>query len=98
MLQKENGRCEIYLRAADGALVPAYLAVSKLQLDYMVAFCAVITDLTEQRRAEQIIASERFARAVLEQAGDTIMVCDAHGVFVLANTEARRLLGKSIIG
>jgi PAS domain S-box-containing protein len=69
--QEGNGaQGEVALRAANGTLVPAYVAVSELVLEDGMepVLCLVVTDLTEQKRREQIVADEKLARAAAEAA------------------------------
>jgi PAS domain S-box-containing protein len=72
LLHQEGGGAqgEVALRAADGTLVPAYVAVTALVLDEGMepVLCLVVTDLTEQKRREQIVADEKLARAAAEAA------------------------------
>ncbi|MFP5286816.1 MAG: histidine kinase dimerization/phospho-acceptor domain-containing protein, partial [Thermoanaerobaculia bacterium] len=72
MLRQEgNGaQGEVALRAANGTLVPAYVAVTALVLEEGMepVLCLVVTDLTEQKRREQIVADEKLARAAAEAA------------------------------
>jgi diguanylate cyclase (GGDEF)-like protein/PAS domain S-box-containing protein len=87
---------ELVLAAADGTRVPVYLSVSRLLLDKMPdSFCMVATDLTEQKRNEAILAAEEFARAILEQAADAIVICDRTGRIIRASKQAQLLCGKS---
>jgi diguanylate cyclase (GGDEF)-like protein/PAS domain S-box-containing protein len=90
---------ELALAAADGTRVPVYLSVSRLLLDKRPdAFCMVATDLTEQKRNEAILAAEEFARAILEQAADAIVICDQNGRIIRASKQAQALCGKNPIG
>jgi PAS domain S-box-containing protein len=82
---------EVELLAADGARVPVYLAVSTLPMGDVPILCLVVTDLTEQKRNEQIVADERLARSILEHAAETLVVCDPQGRIVRASGEAHRL-------
>jgi PAS domain S-box-containing protein len=85
-------RREISLQAGDGRLVPAYLSASLLQVEGAEAvFCLVLTDLTEQKRHEHIVAEERLARLILEQAAEAIVVCDEQGRVIRASQAAQRL-------
>jgi diguanylate cyclase (GGDEF)-like protein/PAS domain S-box-containing protein len=87
---------ELVLAAADGTRVPVYLSVSRLLLDKMPdSFCMVATDLTEQKRNEAILAAEEFARAILEQAADAIVICDRTGRIIRASKQAQALCGKN---
>jgi len=60
-------------------------------------FRGVITDITEQRRAEGLLATtlSRYHR-LMEQAGDGIALVDVTGRFVEANPAACRLYGRPL--
>jgi two-component system CheB/CheR fusion protein len=89
---------ELVLRAGDGTIVPVYLAFSSLALDDLVAACLVVTDLTEQKRNEQIVADERLARSILEHATEAIVVCDQAGTVLRTSRAAQRLCETSCVG
>src|ERR1700691_2262046 len=90
---------ELALEAADGTQVPVYVSVSRLVLDKMPdSFCMVATDLTEQKRNEAILAAEEFARAILEQAADAIVICDRTGRIIRASKQARAFFGENPLG
>ena len=62
----ENRRAELALTAGDGTQAPIYLSVNRLLMDEMPdSFCLVATDLTEQKRRDAIVASEKLARELL---------------------------------
>jgi two-component system sensor kinase len=83
---------EVHLRAADGSPVPAYLSLSSMQIEALPDLvCLAATDLTEQKRQEDIVAAGRLFRAILEQAEHAIVVCDAHGIITQASRAAHRL-------
>jgi PAS domain S-box-containing protein len=85
-------RREINLKSSDGRLVPVYLSASRLQSEGAeMIFCLVLTDLTEQKRREQIVAEERLARLILEQAAEAIVVCDEQGRVIRASQATQRL-------
>jgi PAS domain S-box-containing protein len=102
LLQKDavaNRSAELLLAAADGMQVPVYLSVSRLLLDKMPdSFCMVATDLTEQKRNKAILAAEEFARAILEQAADAIVICDRTGRIIRASKQAQAFCGENSIG
>ena len=52
---------------------------------------AAVIDITEQKRYQEIMASEVFATSVLDQAQDAIVVCDPSGQVIRANRAAERL-------
>jgi len=65
--REQGSRGETCLRAADGTLVPVHLSISPLRSDENIVVCAVITDLTEQKQHEKILASEAVLRGVKEE-------------------------------
>jgi two-component system sensor histidine kinase/response regulator len=70
--EDEERRTQIELTASDGTPVPVYLSVSNLPINETPdAFCLVVTDLTEQKRSEAIIASEKLAQELLAAANQS---------------------------
>ena len=95
--QAERSQGEVTLRAGDGTQVPVYLAVNPLPMNGMTAVCVAITDLTEQRRREELVAAERLACSILDQAVDGIVVCNEAGFVIRASRVARKLCEKNPI-
>jgi PAS domain S-box-containing protein len=63
LLEKERGKGEINMLAEGSAFLPVYLSVSSLQVDGSPnAWCLVVTDLTEQKKNEEILANIESAR------------------------------------
>ena len=63
--------------------MPVYLSISSLQVKGSPnAWCLVVTDLTEQKKNEEIVAAERLARSIIEQAAEGIVVCDTSGKII----------------
>ncbi len=50
------------------------------------------------KKREEILSSERLARAILDQATQAIVICDEKGQITQASEEARRLAGDRILG
>jgi PAS domain S-box-containing protein len=91
LLKQEAGRGEINFQAGGGTSLPAYLSVSSLKSEGSPnAWCLVVTDLTEQKKNEEVVAAERLARSIIEQAAEAIVVCDTSGrVTHFSNAVAR---------
>jgi len=51
----------------------------------------MVTDLSEQNRNEDVLASERLASSIIEQAGEAIIVCDQGGKVIQASRLAVQL-------
>lgn len=78
----------------DGTQIPTYVsATPNGGTDGGV--CVVVTDLTEQKRSEEILAAERLATSILEQAAEAVVVCDPEGRVVRASRAATLLAGES---
>jgi len=84
-------RGEVPLLAAQGAEVPAHFSFSAAEQAGVRVFSLVITDLRSQKQFQEIVASERLARAVIEQATDAVVVCDAQGRIIRASSPAINL-------
>ena len=103
LLHLENGQTrhqrEVALLASDGAVIPCYLSLNALHIDGMPdCFCLVVTDLTEQKRTEAIMAAEKLARSILEQAAEAIVVCDSAMQIIRASKVAHTLCGTNPLG
>ncbi|HTZ38571.1 MAG TPA: PAS domain-containing protein, partial [Syntrophales bacterium] len=87
ILDKEGLDCpkvEITLFSASAAEIPVQIATSPIELGGAKSLTLVITDLTQQRRYEEIVAAENLSRRILEQAQEAIAVC-IDGCIVRAN-------------
>jgi PAS domain S-box-containing protein len=92
-------RQEFTLCRADGGEVACLLSLGPLPVDDDVRMISMIaSDLTEQKRTEQIVAAERFLRSILEQATEPIVICDATGTVTHASQAASALSGPDPIG
>jgi diguanylate cyclase (GGDEF)-like protein/PAS domain S-box-containing protein len=72
-----NRRIEITLTSG-GALIPVQLSINAVRLDGRDAYTCMVTDLTEQK----------LAQLVLEQATESIVVCDDSGCIIRASQTA----------
>lgn len=88
-------RSEVGLQSAKGGQIPVMLAVKHIQLNDITLISVVITDLTEHKHHQQLMASEAFSSMVLDQAMDAVVVCDQAGKVVHANQAAMNLCGNN---
>ena len=97
--QGEQGKAkaEISFRRADETFLPVYCSISSVQIDEIKSLCLTATDLTEQKHHEEMIAFDKLARSILEQAVDVIVVCDQSGVIVQASQAAHELSGLNVL-
>jgi PAS domain S-box-containing protein len=84
-------RVEIGVLTAAGRVVPIQLSASHMgSEDTETVFCLVLTDLSDQKRHQEVAASERLARSILEQAAEAIVVCDEGGQVLRASLAAQK--------
>ena len=94
---KWSVRRELTLRSHNG-LIPTLAAASPLRDEDSSNILLIVTDLTVQKHSEEIAAAEQFARSILEQATDAILVCNRSGRVTHASWAAERLLGQPVVG
>jgi PAS domain S-box-containing protein len=92
-------RAEAQLRMTKGsaALVTVHISASKLWFDGVECVCLIVTDLTEQKRNQEIVAAERLARSILDQAAGAILVVDPDGKIIRASRAARQLAKRDVL-
>ena len=84
-------KAELEIVAADGTRVPVYLsATASWDEDHQLT-CVIATDLSEQKRSQELIANERLTAEIVEQAAEGIVVCDPQGMVIRASRAAQRL-------
>jgi PAS domain S-box-containing protein len=93
----DGARFELRLKRSDGSAVPVYLSAGWLRFDSTECVALVVTDLTEQKRNEQIVAAEKLARSILEQAAVAILVVDSNGRIVRASRASEELAGTAVL-
>jgi signal transduction histidine kinase len=90
--RQDASKGEVSLRNRLGVIVPAYLSFRSFNLEEAPgAVCLVVTDLTQQKRQEAIMAEEQLSRAIFEQAEAIILVVDPKGRIIRASHEAHRI-------
>jgi PAS domain S-box-containing protein len=96
--RKGTSRCEVELKSAEGTSIPVLMSARSLTGESRRMLILIVTDLSEHKRTEQIVASERFARVVLDQAANAIIVFDSEGTIIRASEKAHQLLGVGLEG
>ncbi len=89
---------EINFIRTDRSLIPLYLSTTFLKIEGIdPVLCAIATDLTEKKKSEELIRSEKLARSILDQAGEAIVVCDENMKIIRANMAAEALAGEPVL-
>ena len=74
-------------RRSDGSEFPVEIGLSYTRTDKGILALAFITNITERKKAEEALATERrLLRAVIDNLPDYIFVKDTAGRFILSNT------------
>jgi PAS domain S-box-containing protein len=95
---KGNSKVELALQTGGENSAPVLLSVSPLQpTDMTGAVCMVVTDLTEQKRNEEMLAEEKLTAQILHQAAEIFVLCDHQGRIIRASQSTNRLFGRSPI-
>ncbi len=92
-----DSKAEVRFKRAPAGLVPAQLSANTLSLGGTKCICFIATDLSEQKRNEEIVAAERLARSILEQAAGAILVVDSTGRIIRASRAAEQIAGGSVL-
>ena len=97
----ERRREELPLTASDGTQVPVYLSANSLLMEAIPdSFCLVVTDLTEQKRNEAIVAAEKeqraaalYARSLIEASLDPLVTISPEGKITDVNKATEEVTG-----
>jgi PAS domain S-box-containing protein len=69
-----------------------------MQFDGAISVCAVVTDLTPQKRDEELIRTGGLIQSILEQSPNAVMVCNAARTIIYASKVAHQLFGRNVLG
>jgi two-component sensor histidine kinase/PAS domain-containing protein len=92
-----DGTQEAKLLGASGTL-PVAVWSSSISIGGLSARLVTITDLSVHRRAEEIAIAERFARSILEQATDAVVVLSSDGRITHASRMAEEIATAPPVG
>ena len=88
-------KAELELVTASGGRVPVYLSATASWDDDDALTCVIATDLSEQKRNQAMVAAERLAALIVDQAAEGIVVCDPAGRVIRASQAAHRAAGEN---
>src|SRR5215467_1232384 len=93
-----NVSLEASLLRSDNTSLPVSVWAGPISIGDTSATLVTLTDLSVHRRAEQIAAAERFARSVLEQSTNAILVLAPNGRITHASWMAAELAQQPPVG
>ncbi|MEN3289737.1 MAG: hypothetical protein V7634_4037 [Bradyrhizobium sp.] len=94
----DDAASEAQLRHANGDAVPVSVWMRQMAIGGVVATLVTVTDLSIHRHAAEVASAERFARSILEQATDAVVVLALDGRITHASWVAEQLAGTSPVG
>ncbi len=91
----DNCTRELELQAGEGKSALTLLSVSALeQADIPGSMCVVVTDLSEQKRNEEMLAEEKLTTQLLQQTTELFFICDSRGRIIRASQSAIGVLDR----
>ena len=96
MAQRDAAKVELHIAKPDGR-VPVLISLRSFSEFGARATCMVVTDLTEQKRHEELVSTGELARTILEQSAQAIAVCDSNGRVILASKVLHQLCQRNPI-
>ena len=81
------------LQLAKGKSISTQVSLHEMSSVEPVAFCMVVTDLTESKARDEIVAAGKLASIILESAAEAIAVCDEAGTVISCNQALETLCG-----
>lgn len=84
---KKVPRLQVCLNSRESGTVPVQITIGKAGTPNAEALTAVVTDLSEQLRYQEIVRQEKLSRAIMDNSADGIAVCDVNG-FVIRGSRA----------
>ena len=96
ILERDASRGEVLLLHSSGRTVPAHLSARRFRMDSAEYFCIVVTDLTQQKRQDEIAASERLASLAKfpSENPNPVLRLGKDGSILYANQAGRVLFGE----
>ncbi len=79
---KGNSKTELALQTVGNNYVPVLVSINTLKhMDMPGTVCMVITDLTEQKRNEEMLKEDKLISEILNQVAEIFVLCDTQGPY-----------------
>lgn len=92
-LAGEPTKTELQPKRSDGKALTLQVSLSRMGGESASAACIVVTDVTEHKQRDELIAAGELARSILASAAEAIAVCNNEGIIISANHELTRVCG-----
>ncbi len=87
----EPNKAELVFQSGLSDIIPVYVSLREMKAVEPPTLCMVVTDLTERKKRDELIAAGRLATSILESAAEAIAVCDESGKIIRINEALERL-------
>ncbi len=81
------------LESVNGRRIPVQVSLRQMTSVDPIAYCMVVTDLTERKAREELISAGKLAETILQSAAEAIAVCDQSGYIIVCNKAFKDLTG-----
>jgi len=88
-------KSELNLLTSSGVTIPVYVSLRSFEEFGSSALCMVVTDLSEQKRNEELLAAGKLANLLMEQATEIVVVCGINGQVLQASRALEQICGKN---
>lgn len=97
--RSSSGSSSSEISIAHAGEVRHYLASAEpLQIGVVDGWAFTLTDLTDRVRAQESMAAERAARAIIASANEAVVVCNAAGAITHANAAVLAIMDGALLG
>src|SRR6266508_4400529 len=87
----EPGSAELEFQSGRSNAVPVSVSLCRIKAAEPPTMCMVLTDLTEQKKRDELIAAGRLSALILDSAAEAIAVCDEAGTIIAGNEALQKL-------
>ena len=92
-----GGTGTIRLVPKDRHELSVFVGLVSIKIDNQSLHCAILTDLTEQKKYDRALVEEKFSRMILEQTGEAVVVCEPSGRIIRRSRATDRLVQQSTL-
>ena len=87
----EPSSAELEFQSGRSNAVPVSVSLCRIKAAEPPTMCMVLTDLTEQKKRDELIAAGRLSALILDSAAEAIAVCDEAGTIIAGNEALQKL-------
>jgi len=93
-VERGGSHGEVAVFPPEGPPVPVHMSLAPFGRE-AAGLSVMVTDLTDRKRHEAVLAAESLSKSILEQAADAIVVGDAEGTVIRTSRGAQELCSRN---